>query len=542
MNRIVLAFSSFISSSLVVAQATLIVPSATYPTIQSAIAAAANSDTVLVLPGTYQENLDVLGKDITIRGQAGAEVTSIDGSLAALPTVVFSTGSPRTAVLEGFTIFGGSNPGTTATAVGGGIRVVGSSPTIRNCVVRNNTAGAYGGGIGVSDYPANVVASPLIESCTIEDNAANGAAFASGGGIACGGFGTGAPASNAEIRNCIIRRNSANTRGGGVILLYNAQCTIDGNQIYDNRTAGVSGALDGGAGIFFSLNAVCTITNNRIWRNASASNGGGIKFFNVTGARIVNNTIVDNIGGGAAGYANTGAFGTNVVCDFVNCILWNNGTTEFAFTGTDRSALPPSANVSYSDVAGGYPGTGNINANPGLLLVGSGNHRLSGGSPCREAGDSSALGLPANDFEGDPRVVGVVDMGADEFVATKVLHWADRDAVAVSAPSNVTYSVDGGTLRAGNLYAVLFSLSGTTPGTNVAGLHLPLNLDTLTVSITGVGGILNGSGQGTSVLPLGGLFLPRSLIGRTLSSAAAIVGPGPALVGFTNDENVTFAP
>lgn len=540
MNRIVLAFSLLVSSSL--AQATLVVPSATYPTIQSAIAAAINGDTVLVLPGTYQENLDVLGKDIVIRGQGGPALTRVDGSLAALPTVVFSTGSTRAALLEGFTITGGSNPGNTAAAVGGGIRVVGASPTIRGCVVRNNSAGAYGGGIGVSDYPANVAASPLIEGCTVEDNAANGAAFASGGGIACGGFGTAAPTSAAEIRNCVIRRNSANTRGGGVILLYNAQCTIDGNQIYDNRTAGVSGALDGGAGIFFSLNAVCTITNNRIWRNVSASNGGGVKFFNVTGARVVNNTIVDNVGGGVAGYANTGAFGLNVVCDFVNCIIWNNGASEFAFSGTDRNATPPSANVSFCDVTGGYPGTGNINANPGLLLVGSGNHRLSAGSPCREAGDSTAANLPTTDFEGDPRVVGVVDMGADEFVAANILHWADRDSVAVSAPSNVTYSVDGGTLRAGHLYAVLFSLSGTSPGTTINGLHLPLNLDAVTVSITGVGGVLNGSGQGAAVLPLGSLFLPRSLIGQVLSSSAAVVGPGPTLVGFSNAENVTFAP
>jgi hypothetical protein len=37
-------------------------------------------------------------------------------------------------------------------------------------------------------------------------------------------------------------------------------------------------------------------------------------------------------------------------------------------------------------------------------------------SPCRDAGDSGAAGIPAEDFEGDPRAAGAAaDMGADEF-------------------------------------------------------------------------------------------------------------------------------
>ena len=384
--------------------------------------------------------------------------------------------------------------------------------------------------------------SPLIERCTIEDNAANGAAFASGGGIAIGGFGTSAPASLAEVRHCLIRRNTANTRGGGVILLYNATCTIDSNRIQGNTTFGTSGNLDGGAGIWFSLNAVATITNNRIWNNVSNSNGGGIKYFNVTGATVLNNTIVDNTGGGVAGYANAAAFGINVSANVTNCIVWNNGGAgEFTFTGLDQASQPPSANVTYSDVTGGYPGTGNISASPLLLNVGSGNHRLAIGSPCRDTGDSSAVGLPTVDFEGDPRVSGSsVDIGADEAEGNNVLHWADVATVSVAAPTNVIYSVDGGPGRAGNAFLVLFSFSGTHPGFDFNGLHLPLNLDQVTFALTSFAGGLNGSGQGSVVFPLGSLFLPRSLIGQEISTAAAIIGPGPVLSAFTNDENVTL--
>ncbi len=536
----VLALGAFVPSAL--AQSTLTVPSGSYPTIQSAIAAAINNDTVFVLPGTYLENIDVQGKDIVIRSAAGALLTTIDGSSQSLPTVTFPTGSTRAAVLEGFTIRGGSNPGATAANVGGGIRVNGASPTIRDCIVRNNSAGTYGGGIGASDYPGGIVTSPLIERCTVEDNVVNGATFASGGGIAVGGFGSTAPSSLAEIRDCTIRRNTANTRGGGIILLYNATCTIDSNRITGNTTLGTSGNLDGGAGIWFSLNAVATITNNRIWGNVSNSNGGGIKYFNVTGALVVNNTIVDNQGGGVAGYANAGAFGRNVSADVTNCIVWNNGGLgEFAFTGLDANAQPPSANVTYSDVTGGYPGTGNINAAPMLLNSLSGNHRLASGSPCRNAGNNGAVGLPARDFEGDPRVAGgVVDIGADEAVAGKVLHWADVATVSVAAPTNVNYSVDGGSGNAGNVFVVLFSLSGTQPGFDFGGLHLPLNLDALTFSVTGFAGVLDGVGRGGVPFPLGGLFIPRAMIGTTLSSAVAVIGPGPALTAFSNDENVTF--
>ena len=45
---------------------TLNVPGILYPTIQSAINAAVNGDTVLVQPGTYYETIDFLGKEITI--------------------------------------------------------------------------------------------------------------------------------------------------------------------------------------------------------------------------------------------------------------------------------------------------------------------------------------------------------------------------------------------------------------------------------------------------------------------------------------------
>jgi hypothetical protein len=76
-------------------------------------------------------------------------------------------------------------------------------------------------------------------------------------------------------------------------------------------------------------------------------------------------------------------------------------------------------NITYSDIMGGWPGTGNIDEDPLLRDGASGKV----GSPCIDCGDNSAAYLPAAGVDGQERVfdgdrdsLAVVDMGADEFV------------------------------------------------------------------------------------------------------------------------------
>ena len=54
-----------------------------HPTIQEAIDAAGNGDTIEVAPDTYTERIDFLGKAITLRSTDGPEVTIIDGSVVS---------------------------------------------------------------------------------------------------------------------------------------------------------------------------------------------------------------------------------------------------------------------------------------------------------------------------------------------------------------------------------------------------------------------------------------------------------------------------
>ena len=73
------------------AQAKTINVPADQKTIQAAINAAADGDTVSVSPGTYVENIDFKGKAIQVVSTQGPSMTTIDGSQAG-PTVAFVSG------------------------------------------------------------------------------------------------------------------------------------------------------------------------------------------------------------------------------------------------------------------------------------------------------------------------------------------------------------------------------------------------------------------------------------------------------------------
>lgn len=87
------------------------------PTIQAGINAASDGDTVLVEEGTYVENINFIGKAITVTSwfiidsdPDHIEYTVIDGSQPVDPdkaaVVTFESGEDTTSVICGFTITG----------------------------------------------------------------------------------------------------------------------------------------------------------------------------------------------------------------------------------------------------------------------------------------------------------------------------------------------------------------------------------------------------------------------------------------------------
>lgn len=79
-----------------------------YTSLQHAIARPSTlaGDTLLVLPGTYVEQVDFLGKDLVVQSTAGAAATILDGAGAGT-VVTFASGESSAAVLSGFTVQNG---------------------------------------------------------------------------------------------------------------------------------------------------------------------------------------------------------------------------------------------------------------------------------------------------------------------------------------------------------------------------------------------------------------------------------------------------
>jgi len=91
-----------------------------------------------------------------------------------------------------------------------------------------------------------------------------------------------------------------------------------------------------------------------------------------------------------------------------NCILWGNVASSAPEIYVYSDSHP---SVTYSDVQGGWPGWGNIDADP--LFVGGEDFHLTMWSPCIDAGTDAGVYA---DIDDDPRPQSDgFDMGADEY-------------------------------------------------------------------------------------------------------------------------------
>jgi ASPM-SPD-2-Hydin domain-containing protein len=387
------------------------------PTIQAAINAASNGDTILVAPGTYTENINFLGKAITVESSKGAKVTIIDGG-GVSSVVTFSSNETLSSVLKGFTLRNGNAMNTLAEE-GGGIAIEGAAPTIKDNVIEGNLGANAGGGIGIG------FASPLIQGNTIQNNSQSPEVDGGvgGGGISVRGAGS------AQIIGNVIQNNSW-TNGdagfGGGISLFASGSTLVENNIIEGNIAGTWG------GAIAMVNDVSgtSIVQNLIVGNSSPDDAG--IYWSDPPAALVNNTITD---GKAATGSSTSIVVANGLNDSIvianNLVVASNVATNgfYCVSGGIPTPLNFYNNDIFSSKGTAYGGTctdqtgtdGNLSLGPDF--VGKSNFRLKGGSPAIDAGSDAAPDLPSTDLAGNSRIINgndgptaIIDIGAYEFV------------------------------------------------------------------------------------------------------------------------------
>ncbi|UCC22718.1 MAG: right-handed parallel beta-helix repeat-containing protein, partial [Planctomycetota bacterium] len=158
--------------------------------------------------------------------------------------------------------------------VGGAILCTASSPTVKNCVIRDNTS-EYGAGISCHE------SSPTITNCTITDNSV----LRAGGAVFC------RPECSPTIVSCTINDNSA-VLGGGIY------CTESELAITNCTMSGNTAESDGGAITFYRGSV--TIENCVISSNTAETYGGGMYCWD-SNETIVESEITGNsarVGGG----------------------------------------------------------------------------------------------------------------------------------------------------------------------------------------------------------------------------------------------------
>jgi hypothetical protein len=402
-----------------------------HPDIQTAITASSNGDAVIVRPGTYVENINLMGKSITLRSDLGSAVTVILGNLMAR-VVTFNSGEGPDTLLEGFTITNGA----------GGILCSSSAPTIRGNIITDNHATDSGGGIRCEWDD------PVIEGNLVSDNTTMG----DGGGIAS------VSNSNPLVLGNVIRGNYCRFYGGGIECI--GQPEMINNIIADN-TADLGGG--GGIDVYNIVNPI--IRNNTIYGNRSLTESGGGINVDMAGARISNTVLWNNS-------ADTGP--QLSVFNYPSYVSVNYSDVE---GGEDSVHVSPTATLVWGDSM--------IEEDPALFDPGAGDFRLTQYSPCINRGTNEDA--PVEDFEGDPRpYMGTVDMGADEFGGT---HSLGADVFTLSAATGgvVNFHLFGGAPSGGRMYLLLGSVTGMAPGTGLPGglKILPLNWDVFTDFVLG---------------------------------------------------------
>ncbi len=256
--------------------------------------------------------------------------------------VVTGSGTDATAVLDGFTITGGFRPGMYNDA---------GSPTVTNCIFSENSASLHGGGMRNLDG-----SNPTVSNCTFSDNFDGGMYNEE---------------SSPTVTNCTFTGNWA-TEGAGMYNEEHSSPTVT-NCTFRGNTAGEDG---GGMASRHSSNprvTNCTFSGN----TARWCDGGGMDNYQ-SSPTITNCTFSGNLasndGGGMCNEYYSSSTVTN--CIFWGNYLWFHYPERIGPISNMYSDVTSSVGVSYCDLQGGWPGEGNIDAEPCFADTDTGDYHL----------------------------------------------------------------------------------------------------------------------------------------------------------------------
>lgn len=517
-------------------------PGQTYTTIQSAINAAQDGDTVLVAPGTYFENIDFLGKAITVVSAGGATVTMIDAGLQGTGVQLGTNiGLPPTtpgqpSVLDGFTIQHSYQLDlTNVFPLTGGVLVKGNSIVQNNIVTDNepygifvgignsvvranhvvNTAmtpvlgGVQAGGIGIFVAPVSYAPgfSITVSGNVVEYNATNG--IATQYSIPNNSSVVGYPLAFSFVGNII--RNTAPLYAPMSIQSYGGTYVVANNLIYGNSKTGLQVILNQSS---YPGTTGSSIVNNTFYNNGTGSGiqGSEIALFGL-GQKVFNNIFV---------HTATSSVPT-VFC----------GTTNNPIVFDHNDTYSPNA-VAIQNCTATAPG--NLSVDPLFVNPAAGDFHLSASSPGIDVGNNAAPDLPATDLSGNPRIqdgtnkgVPVVDMGAYEFTPLNGI------PVTETLTSSLNPSIVGN--------SVTFSAQlGSTTGVPTGSIQFMDNgapLATQPVSVNGLATFTTGA-LTAGIYPIAAVYQPTGSFLPTTATINQVVTAPTTTTALTCNPSAIF--